>query len=144
MYWAIIFAFVFSCSLRKDVSNLNSVNDTIPQLIIQENYKPAKDNYPFSIVEAKLNDNLLYIIVKYKGGCRQHIFKLYTDKIFMKSKPPKLNLFLEHNPNEDLCKSIVIDTIMYDISGAKYPDKDKNYTVEIMLSEYTQQLKYSY
>ena len=122
IYITLIIALVFSCSIQKDVSDIDSINDNITQLIVQENYKPAKDNTPFTIVQAQLNNNMLNIVVRYTGGCKEHLFKLYTNKIFIKSQPPKLNLFLEHNPNEDLCKSLVIDTLIYDISKAKYTD----------------------
>jgi len=132
------------CKTSKDVSSSTIVDPSISTLIIQDNYKAAKDNGLFKITGLELNKNLLSLNVQYSGGCSEHEFKLFTNKNYSKSEPPKLSLSLEHNTNGDLCKAIITDKIVFDISNAKYPDKDKRYTVILLLEGYEKEITYKY
>ncbi len=144
-YSIFLFAILFgSCRVSKEVSSAEDLNDAIPNLIIQDNYKPAKDNGLFKIIKVNVNNDILTIYLQYSGGCKEHEFKLYTNKNYSKSNPPKLNLSLEHNTNQDFCKSIVLDTLVFDISKAKYPGKDKKYTVILILDGYPKEISYKY
>ena len=133
-----------SCKTSKGVSSADDVKEIIPALIVQENYKPAKDNSLFNIGKVEVNKDLLKIYLQYSGGCKEHDFKLYTNKNYSKSKPPQLTLSIEHNANDDLCKSIVSDTLLFDISNAKYPGKDKRYTIKLILEGYPKEIIYKY
>ena len=133
-----------ACRTSKDVSSSVNENQSFPALIIQDNYKPAKDNGLFNVTAVSINKNLMTIDVQYSGGCAEHEFKLYTDKNYSKSKPPKLNLTLEHNPNGDMCKAIKSEQLIFDISNAKYPEKDKRYTVLILLEGFDKEITYKY
>ena len=132
------------CKTSKDVASSVDGGQSIPVLIVQDNYKPAKDNGLFNINQVTLNKNLITIDVQYSGGCAEHEFKLYTDKNYSKSQPPKLNLTLEHNPNGDMCKAIKSEQIVFDVTNAKYPGKDKKYTVILNLEGYKSDIVYKY
>ena len=133
-----------SCKASKNSSSVIVEGISFPALIIQDNYKPAKDNGLFNIISVEVKKDLLTLNVQYSGGCQEHEFKLYTNKNYAKSEPPKLTLSLEHNSNGDLCKSIVSDTLVFDISNAKYPGKEKKYTVNLLLDGYNKEIIYKY
>ena len=141
-YYIILSMLIISCSTSNKI--ISKTQDKRQSLIVQQNYKPAKDNTPFKILDVDLKKNLLTIYLEYTGGCSKHLFKLYTDKIYKSTDPPKIDLFLEHNPNGDLCKSLIMDTMIYDITNAKFPEKEKNFSVELNLNEYSGKIIYKY
>ena len=135
-----ILLFVISgCSLTK-----NSPEKVIPSLIIQDNYLPAKDNADFTIISADLKKDNLTLIVQYGGGCKYHEFKLITSGLFQKKNPPRLKLFLEHNFNDDFCKKLVMDTLIFNVENGKYPGKESKYKVEFELEKFNEIIQYKY
>ena len=143
-YSIIVLVMLFSCSTRKGVNNSISQSKEIQKLIIQANYQVPKDNAPFYIEKAQLINNKLNVIVKYPGGCKEHDFQLYTDGSFLKSFPPKINLYLEHNSNNDFCKSLLQDSLVFDIQNARYPGKENNYEVILLLDGFEKEIIYNY
>ena len=135
-----ILMFVISgCSLTK-----NSPKKVFPSLIIQDNYLPAKDNAAFTIMSADLKKDNLTLIVQYGGGCKEHEFKLFTSGLFQKKSPPRLKLFLEHNFNEDFCKKLVIDTLIFNVANGRYPGEESKYKVEFELDKFNEIIQYKY
>jgi hypothetical protein len=109
--------------------------------IIQGSDYPSTD--PFTINNIEIEGDLLKIGVCY-GGCAQHEWTLLTNKFYKKSFPPQLGLFLVHNQHGDNCKRQDCDTLAFNISGAKYPGKDKEYTVIISLNNTDKKINYEY
>ena len=62
-------------------------------------------------MEIKNNDNLL-IGVLFHGGCKEHFFRLFG--FFDDNKI--LNLLLDHDSNDDRCKMIVRQDLLFDLS----------------------------
>lgn len=116
----------------------------IPELIIQDNYLPAKDNALFTVLSAKLNRDNLTIIVQYGGGCKEHYFKLFSSGLFEEKSPPRLKLFLEHDFNDDFCKKMVQDTLMFNVQNGKYPGEDGKFKVELELDQFSDVIQYKY
>ena len=104
----------------------------------------GKNDASYNISKANLNGDILSIIVEYSGGCKQHRWALIGSKSFMKSLPPKKGLFLEHNSQNDVCRKLITDTLLFDASTAKYPGKEKNYNVIFILNGYKENLVYNY
>jgi hypothetical protein len=75
---------------------------------------PAKGD-AITINAVKVVGDSLYVDVQYSGGCKTHEFKMITNGNFMKSLPPQLPLFLEHNANEDNCRALKMETLKYDL-----------------------------
>ena len=143
-YFTIVLVMLFSCSTGKGINNSVTDSKEIQKLIVQDNYKLPKDNSSFYIEKVQLNNNQLNITVKYSGGCKEHDFQLYTDGNFLKSYPPKLNLYLEHNSNNDFCKSLLRDFLVFDVQNAKYPGKENNYKVILLLDGFQKEIIYDY
>ena len=133
--------FIYSCNLSKKRNSKHE--DLVPRLIIQENYLPAKDNSPFSILNASIKKDFLTLTVQYGGGCKEHFFKIYSSGIYQKQSTPKLTIYLEHNFNEDFCKKLVVDTLVFNISKGRYEGSDKRQKVEIEIDSYPTILEYN-
>lgn len=80
---------------------------------------PEKDplvwNDVFTIQNVSLTGSLLQIEVKYDGGCNPHEFVLYSNYMILESYPPILKLTLLHNANGDACKSLMTETLVFDL-----------------------------
>lgn len=86
---------------------------------------------PCNILEVSISKNTMRLIVNYSGGCSSHEFQLAGSSSVMKSFPPKRNVSLLHNGNNDLCKMLVTDTVTFNIESLS---NDKNPGSEIILN----------
>jgi hypothetical protein len=68
----------------------------------------------------EINGDILSIFVNYGGGCKEHIFELYSDGTYAKSLPPIATLYLKHINNNDGCRRLVIRELKFDISAIKF------------------------
>jgi hypothetical protein len=117
-----------SCAKKKATAEVSqeTVKVTIPQpksekIIVDEGFIAPESNGRFNVDEMAINGSILELTVSYSGGCEEHIFKLYSDQMYMKSYPPQLNLFLEHIDNNDRCRAMIIKKLAFDLSGIEYP-----------------------
>lgn len=117
-----------SCGRKKAMANADEQtaevkipDPEVEDIIIDEGFVPPRENGRFTVEGMKMVDNLLHLKVSYSGGCEEHIFNLYTDKRYMKSYPPKLNLFLEHIDNNDKCRAMITKELVFDVTGIEYP-----------------------
>lgn len=78
---------------------------------------PVKWNDIFTVENISLTSHFLQIDVQYGGGCKTHEFMLYVDSILIDGDPPILNFTLLHNANDDLCKALVSETLVFDIQA---------------------------
>lgn len=88
-------------------------------LTIDLEYTPRETD-AFTIDEVSLEGNILTVVVQYSGGCKDHEFKLFSNQRYMKSMPPQLPLYLEHEANDDNCRALIMQTLKFDVSKAKY------------------------
>jgi hypothetical protein len=80
----------------------------------------AMEKSVVNIESLSITGDTLSIFVKYGGGCKKHEFDLYSDKMYMKSLPSKLTLYLTHNNNGDMCRKLIIRELKFNISAVKY------------------------
>ena len=66
-----------------------------------------------------INGDVLSIFVNYGGGCKEHVFELYSDGTVAKSLPPIATLYLKHINNGDACRKLVMRELKFDISEIK-------------------------
>ena len=112
--------FSFSCKNRKAIAE----KEIVPmQETLQEEIKPINivrtlppDLDPFKVTDLQIKGSILAVSVEYSGGTAKHKFDLYTNMMIMKSMPPKLNVFLQHNANEDQAEALISKTLLFDIS----------------------------
>lgn len=92
----------------------------------------------FEVENASLEGDILSIDISYSGGCEDHEFDLYFNGAYMKSLPPKANLFLKHNANGDACRSMIKQTLRFNIKKVKASYD----SVILYLNNYTEQIVY--
>lgn len=143
-----MFAFVLlGCGTQKE---LEQVDETA----INVDSKPAKDIITAKLGESKRSDavtinnariegNLMYLIVEYSGGCEEHEFELVGSYAVAKSMPPQRGIQLQHNANGDNCRALITDTLIANIEAlAAAPTKGSE--IFLNLEGYGKQLKYIY
>ena len=143
-----MFAFILlGCGTQKE---LEQVDETA----INVDSKPAKDIITAKLGESKRSDavtinnariegNLMYLIVEYSGGCEEHEFELIGSYNVAKSMPPQRGIELQHNANGDNCRALIMDTLIANIEAlAAAPTKGSE--IFLNLEGYGKQLKYIY
>ena len=111
------------------------------QVVDTRNIDATTDAYTVS--DLKVEGDVLTIAVCY-GSCAEHDWKLLTNKLYKKSLPPQLDVYLIHDQHDDLCKRRECDTLYFDISDVKYPGKENDYTVTIKLFNTAKTVNYDY
>ena len=143
-----LFALLFiSCATQKE---LEQVDETA----INVDSKPAKDIITAKLGEPKRSDaitinnariegNLMYLVVEYSGGCEEHEFELIGSYAVAKSLPPQRGIQLHHNANGDNCRALITDTLIANIEVLAAA-QTKGSEIFLNLEGYGKQLKYIY
>ncbi len=74
---------------------------------------------PAIITGVAFKSDTLILYVQYSGGCREHYFKLFGYKGFMKSNPMQANIYLSHDSQNDPCEAWLSDTLKFDLTPLK-------------------------
>lgn len=97
---------------------------TLRDINIDEKYSWPGTTDPFSIQATRISGDSLLIDVSYGGGCEVHEFSMTSNKMWMKSNPPQLNIYLEHNSRQDKCRAMIYETLAFDLRAVRYkPEK---------------------
>jgi hypothetical protein len=67
--------------------------------------------------EKEGNPYVLEIAISYGGGCKEHDFYIFTSGMYAKSIPPQINFYLVDEQTQDLCKSMIYDTLYFDYNN---------------------------
>lgn len=74
---------------------------------------------PAIVVDAAIAKDVLHIITRYGGGCKEHDFELYWNGLFMESNPVQVNLQLSHHSNNDMCRALITENLYFDLALLK-------------------------
>lgn len=84
---------------------------------IREGGRDQVHTDPLTIDKVSLSVNSLSLAVTYGGGCGEHLLTLYHhDESVLTSEPGQVNLWLSHDANGDNCKTIMHDTLQFDLT----------------------------
>jgi len=96
----------------------------------------------FDTKKTRINGDTLFMDVSYSGGCKNHVFTARHNGNYMKSMPPQLNLYVDHQANGDGCRELVQETIAFDLKACKV---GKTGTVVLLINaERSQKINYTY
>ena len=95
----------------------------------------------FEIDTAFVSGDTLFATVTYSGGCGTHEFSLKSNGFLLKSLPPKQPLRIEHRSYDDPCRSMIIETLKFDVS---YYRGTPQGTTVLILQNWNPNLSYSY
>lgn len=155
----ILFA-VISCKSKKETATTNPVKEELEltethprdsaQLLdikISESNDMKNMGDSYTILDASIIDNQLWMEVSYGGGCREHQFELLFNNAYLESEDeygepkPYVQLTLKHNGNGDACRSIVREKIRFNLKSLQ----DKGLSqFQIRIKSWEQVLEYKY
>jgi len=119
------FLALFSCKQKEKTAKtpeMETVSPLVSTLFVSiDKNKFIQDSDPLSIKSAKLNGDILELLVSYSGGCKEHFFELVSNGFYMKSLPPKLAIKVLHNNNGDACRSLEEKYLTFNIKDLRYP-----------------------
>ncbi|MBI1289327.1 MAG: hypothetical protein GC178_17300 [Flavobacteriales bacterium] len=91
----------------------------VKDIIVSRERKPREQD--FQVLSMNCSKNVLTVIFRYSGGCKEHDFNAYFSGSFMKSLPPQAYIDFEHfNPDNDPCRSLVKDTVNFNLEPMRY------------------------
>lgn len=78
---------------------------------------------PFTILNAKIENDCLEITLSYSGGCEVHEFIMIYNELPHFSQYSG-TLTLSHNSHNDVCEALITDTIGYDLTPLQQVEMD--------------------
>lgn len=139
---------MLSCKAKKATSSETDTSvaqtDEPKAVVLDMNYQQPKENGNFEILNASIDGDILTLEVSYSGGCEEHEFNAYFNGLFMKSMPPKASIFIHHIDHGDNCRSVVTETLKFQLDAVKSPSKSSDYTVMVGMNGYEGFLTYKY
>jgi hypothetical protein len=115
---------VLSCKAKKvptDVTTQEAISMKAYQLevksVLIDTARYGTD--AFEANKVRINGDTLFIDTEYSGGCKEHVFTARHNGNYMKSMPPQLNLFVDHQGNGDGCRELIRETIAFDLKNCR-------------------------
>lgn len=126
---------------EKETSDSISRKRVIKDIIIDNGFSAENKNNRMSILAASVNKDILELIINYSGGCKEHVFNLYSTGFYAKSLPPQMHLDLIDSQNEDACRQLITDTLSFKLYNIKIENTNK---VILTINEYEEKIAYIY
>ena len=125
-----VFAYLFSsCKHTEPINDIGETNQQsayLSDILVNDDFDDA-----CNILDVEIHKNNMVLVVSYGGGCSTHEFQLAGSSSLMETLPPKRNVQLLHNGNNDLCKMLITDTITFNIENLS---NDKKPGSEVILN----------
>ena len=103
-------------------SKTENLASAVKPVVVEANRKPVGE-LDFTVLKWSIRQDTLIAIVRYSGGCKEHDFNAYFSGAWLKSLPAQAVIELEHIDLEnDPCRSMVKDTLKFDLTPVRYPD----------------------
>lgn len=131
---------VVACKNPEQLQDPNPLPEskTTQKASLTEDMRNFGGSAPIGIQNVEIIGNEMHINVKYSGGCKPHEFQLIGHKMISKSLPPQRTVKLFHNANEDDCRQIIQEKLVFDISSFAYGNDE----IKLILDGYSEQLSY--
>ena len=143
--------FIFSCKTQKNNKHCflkkkktEQTENTLKAKIIDsssDSTKKESTSDAFKILDAKIIGNYLHLNISYSGGCEKHSFKIIGDLLLSKSLPPIRSVKLIHYGNNDVCKKLIIENLVIDISDLAYKKEDGS-EIYLSINGWTEKIHY--
>lgn len=120
------------------------VEDKMKSIQVDANFVWPKANDQVTIKKAQITKGVLTLSLEYGGGCEEHVFELVTTKMYKKSLPPQIDVFLKHNANGDACRKLFNEDHSFNVEAIKYPGDVDELIVNIHTGNGAEAFKVSY
>jgi hypothetical protein len=150
---AVVGMFAIQCKKNKQVTSVDEENPVsteaglenqpiLREINVDPMYEWPGNTSPFQLISTQCSGDTLILEVQYGGGCETHDWKLSTNRLWLKSMPPKMNLHLEHDSHNDMCRALITEKLYFNLSPLKYPSqKQANFIVN---NDHTKVVEYKY
>ena len=90
----------------------NNAHELTPHAETTETVKDTDSwsEAPFAVLSAWIEEDSLWSVVQYGGGCGEHTFELEAVGLLMKSLPPKQPIRWVHRSPGDPCRAMITDS----------------------------------
>lgn len=105
-------AVVLSGSCRSDDENINPHTDNVTIL----DSPPREESDPFELTEVSQQGDAVVVVMRYGGGCKEHLFSVYWDGSSANSLPPQISIDLYHDDRGDTCEAYPTDTVRLNLN----------------------------
>jgi len=105
--------------MSKKSDSSDKIEISINRVIINPQTDLSSIGAGYIIDSVKLNKDILSIFVNYSGGCKEHIFELYSNGKYAKSLPAQMTLCLRHTNNDDNCRMLLLREYKFNIAQLK-------------------------
>ncbi len=126
-----------ACKNRKEIIE-DTVQVTIPSAEVVVDMRAYGGSAPTGIDNITISGNKMSIHVRYSGGCEKHDFKLIGSKMITNSSPAKRSIKLYHNSNNDSCRELIEEILVFEISAFAF---DANEII-LLMDGYDQPITY--
>lgn len=105
-------------SLKK---NKSQKVEEYPKAELVKDFESMGESANVNISNVNVEGNLMKLSISYSGGCEKHNFRLIGTEAIQKSLPPKRGIMLYHDSNNDSCREMKDENLIFDISAFAYP-----------------------
>lgn len=106
-------------SAKQNEPVAETTTSKVKEIIVGAQRKPAKPD--FQVKNMSIEGDVLTVLFQYGGGCAEHDFNAHFSGAWLKSLPPQAILDFEHlNPEDDRCRSIVLDSISFNLAPLRF------------------------
>ena len=120
-YFLIAFVFLVSCKTKKistnNVQDFDNKNELIENkaFTIQNFTSLNKEDLLFSIKEARIVNEQLFVNLQYGGGCvKPHVFELVTNGLI--NERGNMSFYVLHKTHNDNCKALLMEEKVFNLS----------------------------
>ena len=89
-----------------------TINNSADAIILSS--PPTAESDPFALESARAEGTIVTAVVRYGGGCKDHLFRVYWDGVATKSIPPQMVVNVYHDDQGDTCEAYLTDTVSFD------------------------------
>ncbi len=92
-------------------------NQPAVPLVIQRNpeYVWNERSDAYNLENVRVSGDTLWMDITHGGGCEEHEFSAHTSGLIMKSLPPKIMIWMEHNAHGDMCRALLTRSVPIDL-----------------------------
>lgn len=137
----IILLAVGACKNPEQLQNPNPITEEKihQKALLTDDMRSFGMSDAFGIQSVEIIGNEMHFKVKYAGGCKPHEFQLVGYKMISKSLPPQRSIKLFHKANEDDCRQIIEEKLIFDITNFAVGAGE----ITLLLENYAEPLSYT-
>ncbi len=129
---------LFSCGNAQEIADEEAI-PALPKAIVTLDVNSYSNSASTIIENVLITKNKMTISIKYSGGCKEHKFQLIGSKLISKSIPPQRSIQLYHDNDDDHCRELIDEILVFDISDLAYD----NNPISLKLDGYDGEIIYS-